>query len=49
MELKKVFKNPQIEVIRFDSRDVITESRMYTTTRSYSIESIKDIFNYKVN
>ena len=48
MELKKVFAKPEIEVIKFDATDVITESTPYVSTRSYSIDSIKDIFNYKV-
>lgn len=49
MEMKKVFINPEIEVIKFNARDVITDSATYATTSSYKIESIKDIFNFKVN
>lgn len=46
MELKKVFHMPQVEVIEFNARDVITDS--FSSTCSYDIESIKNFFNIKV-
>lgn len=49
MEMKKVFINPEIEVIKFNARDVITDSVTYAVTSSYDIESIRNIFNFKVN
>ncbi|MGN1104129.1 MAG: hypothetical protein ACI4QI_04560 [Candidatus Coproplasma sp.] len=46
METKKVFEKPEIEVVKFDACDVITAS--FTSTASYSVDSIKDFFNIKV-
>lgn len=47
MKVKKEFTKPEFEVIKFDAMDVITTS--YTSSASYSIESIKDFFNISVN
>lgn len=48
MELKKAFQKPEIEIIEFNARDVITESEPFISTSSYSLQSIKDFFNIGV-
>lgn len=47
MENKKLFSAPQIEVIHFDSKDVITDGSNtgYTSDNVYNITNIKDFFN----
>lgn len=47
MQTKKQFKMPQVEVIKFNAKDVITASN-YASTGSYDIDSIKNFFNIKV-
>lgn len=49
MNLKKDFKMPEIEVIQFDTKDVITLSNNKTLSvdGSYDMDSIRNIFNYK--
>lgn len=47
METKKIFTKPEIEVVKFDVKDVITTSN-FASTSSYSIQSIKDFFNISV-
>ena len=48
MKVKRHFTKPEFEVIKFDVRDVITDSS-FTSTASYSLQSIKDFFNISVN
>ena len=49
MEKKKLFVEPEVEVVRFDEKDVITASpTAMTTSGSYAIESIKNFFNIGV-
>lgn len=48
MEIKKEFKLPEIEVVQFDAKDVITGSGEYSSNGIYSIDSIKNFFNIKV-
>lgn len=48
MELKKVFEKPEISVIKFDVRDVITVSPVngsYSSTHSYDKQTILGVFN----
>lgn len=47
MEVKKVFEKPEIKVIKFDVKDVITTSD-FASKSSYSINSIKEFFNISV-
>ncbi|MGN0806832.1 MAG: hypothetical protein ACI4MN_00065 [Candidatus Coproplasma sp.] len=49
MEKKKLFVEPEVEVVRFDEKDVITYSgEPFTSSASYAIDSIKDFFNIGV-
>lgn len=48
MVLKKEFKLPQIEVIQFDTKDVVTTSGDYLSNSIYSVDSIKNFFDIKV-
>lgn len=42
MQLKKTFKKPEIEVIRFDMNDVITDSPPFFKTNGvYDFNSLK--------
>ena len=46
MEKKKLFVKPEVEVIRFDEKDVITGSNdTYSSSGLYEIESIRKFFN----
>ena len=46
MEKKKLFVKPEVEVVRFDGKDVITGSNdTYSSSGSYAIESIRNFFN----
>lgn len=48
MEKKKLFVEPEVEVVRFDVKDVITASPANMTSNGvYSLGSIKDFFNIK--
>lgn len=45
MEKKKLFIEPEVEVVRFDEKDVITTSPTYSSNGTYAINNIKDFFN----
>ena len=47
MEKKKLFVEPEVEVVRFDVKDVITASNL-TSNGVYNLQSIKDFFNISV-
>lgn len=47
MEKKKFFVEPEVEVVRFDVKDVITASNI-TSNGVYNLQSIKDFFNISV-
>ena len=47
MEKKKLFVEPEVEVVRFDVKDVITASNL-TSKGSYNLDSIKGFFNIGV-
>ncbi|MGN1103489.1 MAG: hypothetical protein ACI4QI_01305 [Candidatus Coproplasma sp.] len=46
MEKKKLFVEPEVEVVRFDEKDVITAS--LNSSGIYDVNSIKDFFNIGV-
>ncbi|MGN0804203.1 MAG: hypothetical protein ACI4MS_02350 [Candidatus Coproplasma sp.] len=51
MENKKLFNQPEIEVIHFDEKDVITGNtspNAYSSNGTYGIESIKGFFDLSV-
>ncbi|MGN0812681.1 MAG: hypothetical protein ACI4MQ_04130 [Candidatus Coproplasma sp.] len=45
MEKKKLFVEPEVEVVRFDEKDVITASDPRGVYSSTAIQSIKDFLN----
>ena len=47
MEKKRLFIEPEVEVVRFDEKDVITTST-YSSNGTYAINNIKDFFNIKI-
>lgn len=50
MEKKKFFVEPEVEVVRFDVKDVITASPANLTSNGvYNLQSIKDFFNITTN
>ncbi|MGN0805134.1 MAG: hypothetical protein ACI4MS_07100 [Candidatus Coproplasma sp.] len=49
MKAKKKFEMPQIEAIRFDEKDVITQvSSPFATDNIYDVNSLKGYFNINV-
>lgn len=47
MEKKKLFVEPEVEVVRFDVKDVITASNL-NPNGVYDPQSIKDFFNINI-
>ncbi len=47
MEKKKLFVEPEVEVVRFDVKDVITASNL-NSNGVYDPQSIKDFFNTNI-
>ena len=47
MEKKKLFVEPEVEVVRFDIKDVITASNL-NPNGVYDPQSIKDFFNINI-
>ena len=46
MEKKKLFVEPEVEVVHFDEKDVITYSGETLSSKGvYTVSNIKDFFN----
>lgn len=45
MKIKKKFEIPEIEMVCFDEKDVITEVSNFSTNSIYNVNNLKDFFN----